>query len=250
MSVQASDFKNKCSVPFFIDSSGIVLYVTDMSRVARIVVPGFPYHVTQRGNRREPVFFCDADRLTFLRLLRLYAPRYDLDVLAYCLMPNHVHLVVVPQKSDALAGTFRPVHSLYAQHVNETQGLTGLLWQGRFFSCALDAIHLCRAVRYVERNPVRARLVEHAVAYLWSSARAHCGMRAQSFLSDISPFMNIGDWAAWLDEDQDAREIEALRKHTRTGRPLGDNDFLTALETRLGQPVRPHKRGPKKRQRA
>jgi putative transposase len=118
-----------------------------MPRTARIVVPDIPYHVTQRGNRREDVFFCDGDRRVYLELLQKYAQRHGLDIVAYCLMTNHVHLVVVPHTAQALAGTLKPLHLRYAQHVNWTQGLTGRLWQGRFFSCGLDDAHLFSAVR-------------------------------------------------------------------------------------------------------
>ena len=210
-------------------------------------MPGVPYHVTQRGNRQEQVFFSDEDRQEYLRLLRSYSMQHGLDVLAYCLMPNHVHLVAVPRDEKALAGALKPVHARYVQHFNWTQGLTGRLWQGRFFSCSLDDLHLCRAIRYVERNPVRAGLVKRATDHAWSSASAHCGMRWDPILSDVSTRMNIADWGAWLDEAQDPLEVEMLRKHTRTGRPLGDDAFLDLLETILNHSVRPGKPGRRKK---
>jgi len=196
-----------------------------MLRIMRIVVAGVPYHVTQRGNRGETVFFSDRDRLAYLLLLGEYSTRYGLDILAYCLMPNHVHLVVLPKSEKALAETLKPVHALHAQQINWRHNLTGRLWQGRFFSCALDETHLCRAVRYVELNPVRAGMVTRATDHVWSSARTHCGMRARSLLSDVSIFMSIDDWAGWLDEGQDPREVESLREHTRSGRPLAMRVF-------------------------
>ena len=104
-----------------------------MPRAARIVVPGIPYHITQRGNRREDVFFCDGDRNVCLKLLLEYARKHGLAVKGYCLMTNHVHVVAVPERESTLGDVFKPVHLRYAQHVNWSQGITGRLWQGRFW---------------------------------------------------------------------------------------------------------------------
>src|SRR5208283_3411900 len=130
-----------------------------MPRMARIVIPNLPHHVTQRGNRRGKVFFSDKDRQQYLRLLQYYRLRYGLNVLAYCLMDNHVHWVVVPKRESALAETLRDAHANYAVEVNHAIRNSGHLFQGRFFSCPLDNEHLWAAVRYVVRNPVRAGIV-------------------------------------------------------------------------------------------
>ena len=215
-----------------------------MPRTARIVVPETPYHITQRGNRREDVFFSDADRQAYLDLLAEYAAMHGLNIQAYCLMPNHVHLVAVPGTADALSGTLKPVHCRYVQHVNWTHGLTGRLWQGRFFSCALDDAHFLAAVRYVERNPVRAGLVSRAEEYLWSSAAAHCGLRDDPVVPGAAGLAaRIGGWSKWLREEDDPAEVSALRCNTRTGRPLGGEGFLNLLERLLGHTVRPRKAG-------
>jgi putative transposase len=215
-----------------------------MPRVARIVIPDIPYHITQRGNRREDVFFSDEDRLVYLKLLAQYATLHGLDVKAYCLMTNHVHLVAVPATANALSGALKPVHLRYTQHVNWTQNVSGRLWQGRFFSCALDDAHFLQAVRYVERNPVRAGLVAHAEDYPWSSAAAHCGLRVDALVSKApGPARDIGDWKTWLREPDDETANEALRRNTRTGRPLGGESFLNLLEHLLGHTVRPRKAG-------
>ena len=152
--------------------------------MARVVVPGLPHQLTQRGNRREDVFFGDADRQRYLQLLIEYSDKHGLVTLAYCLMTNHVHFVSVPARADSLARVFKPVDLRYAQHINWTQGISGRLWQGRFFSCPLDDEHLWAAIRYVERNPVRARLVRKPEDYPWSRAQAHCGMRGDPILWD------------------------------------------------------------------
>lgn len=150
-------------------------YPVRMSRVARIVVPGFAHHVTQRGNRRADVFETDEDRHAYLRFLTQYADKHGLSVWAYCLMTNHVHLVVVPEREDSLAKALRDAHTVYAMRFNTRTRLSGHVWQGRFYSCPMDETHLWTAVRYVERNPVRAGLVSRAEDYPWSSAPAHCG---------------------------------------------------------------------------
>jgi putative transposase len=204
-----------------------------------MVVPGVPYHITQRGNRREEVFFSEADRTLYLKLLLEYGHKHGLAVKGYCLMTNHVHLVAVPERESTLCDVFKPVHLRYAQHVNWTRGVTGHVWQGRFFSCALDDSHYIQALRYVERNPVRAGLVDSAEAYSWSSAAGHCGLRQDVFAADTEGLTEqVGDWRAFLGEQENPEEMEQLRLHTRTGRPLGGVMFLNLLETLLNRTVR------------
>ncbi|MCK5863023.1 MAG: transposase, partial [Candidatus Hydrogenedentes bacterium] len=147
-----------------------------MSRVARIVVPGFAHHITQRGNREMDVFEKSDDHLVYLRFLKRYAEKYGLSIYAYCLMANHVHLVAVPGDERALGKALRDAHTVYAMHFNTRTAISGHVWQGRFSSCPLDEQHLWAAVRHVERNPVAAGIVERAEQYRWSSAAAHCGL--------------------------------------------------------------------------
>jgi len=208
-----------------------------MPRIARVVVPGIAHHVTQRGNRREDIFFEDADRQRDLQLLLEYASKNGLKVLAYCLMTNHVHLVCIPEKVQTFGSVFRPLDLRYTQHVNLSLGLRGRLWQGRPFSCALDDEHLIAAVRYVERNPVRARMVRKAEQYPWSSAAAHCGLRTDPLLSPLKGLVPVRteDWSSWLAEKEDEGLLATIRLHTRTGRPAGDKRFVSALESRLGR---------------
>jgi putative transposase len=180
------------------------------SNLFSIVLPGAAHlwrigrkrlTVTQRGNRREGVFFTEWDRHVYLSYLPEYARKQALHILAYCLMANHVHLVAVPRHTESLAGALKPVHLRYAQHVNGSQGLSGRLWQGRFYSCPMDDAHLYAAVRHVERNPVRAGIVTAAETYPWSSAAVHCGQRGEPFLADRFGMGEvIENWAAWLRE--------------------------------------------------
>jgi putative transposase len=220
-----------------------------MPRMARIVVPDLPHHVTQRGNRREDVFFSDEDRRRYLLLLLEYSQKHALEIWAYCLMTNHVHLVAVPRAADSLAATLKPVDMRYAQHVNRRLHATGHVWQGRYYSCPLDDEHLWEAVRYVERNPVRARLATRAEKYPWSSAAAHCGRRKDPLLAgDLETRGVVRDWPAWLRVPDDREVLKVLRMRTRTGRPAGDAAFVARLEELSGRFLSPRKGGrPKKR---
>jgi len=220
-----------------------------MSRVARVVVPGYPHHVTQWGNRQAAVFKTIGDREAYLRYLRAYAAKRGLAVWAYCLMTNHVHLVAVPEREASLGEALRDTHTVYAMHFNVRRKLTGHVWQGRFHSCALDDAHLWAAVRYVELNPVRAGMVERAEDYRWSSATAHCGLRDDSVLAPGLPMLDdIADWRAWLHaplEDEDGI-VQSIRRHTHSGRPCGSVSFVARLEQITGRSLRPKPRGPKK----
>ena len=216
-----------------------------MSRVARVVVRGFPHHVTQRGNRREDIFETGADREAYLRFLKTYCAKRGLSVWAYCLMSNHIHLVVIPQEEASLGTALRDTHTVYAMYFNSRTGLSGHVWQGRFFSCPLDESHHWAAVRYVERNPVRAGMVARAEEYPWSSAAAHCGRRDTGVLStEFPPSGVIEDWSEWLNAGCDEDEAYAyIRRQTRTGRPCGSSKFLDRLEALLARSLRPKKGG-------
>jgi len=216
-----------------------------MARLARVVVPGVPHHLTQRGNRQEDVFFADADRRNFLSLLGEQCEPYGLQIWAYCLMSNHVHLVAVPATSDSLGRAMRRLNSQYAAYVNRRQQWSGHLWQGRFHSTPLDEAHLWAAVRYVERNPVRAGIVPRAEDYTWSSAAGHCGLAADQLLSgDLEQADHVGNWRAWL-LDEDDQAVRMLRERTRTGRPCGPAEFVERLEKLVGRPLTARKRGRK-----
>jgi putative transposase len=202
--------------------------------------------VTQRGNRGAAVFEVDEDREAYLALVHRYMVKHGVSLWAYCLMRNHVHLIMVPKGEHSLSHALRDAHTVYAMRFNEHTKFSGHVWQGRFYSCPLDDAHLWAAVRYVERNPVRAGLVERAEDYPWSSAAAHCGLRAEAILAkDFPPEGQFDDWRAWLREEEDEVLVEAIRRHTSTGRPCGSPAFVERLETLLGRRLRPGKRGRK-----
>ena len=226
-----------------------------MPRVARVVIPGCPHHVTQRGNNRQDVFFVDDDYATYLEILAGQADRFGLRVEGYCLMPNHVHLIVTPAEPDSIAKAVGRTHWRYTQHVNALHGRSGHLWQNRFYSCGLDTAHMWAAMRYVEQNPVRAKLCRAAWRYRWSSAAAHCGLAADaSGLLDLAAWRKRlspgGNWREALGEALTDEQTEHLRHSTNRGRPLGSDSFIAKLETALGRRLRPLPVGrPKKKQR-
>jgi putative transposase len=185
------------------------------------------------------VFFSDNDYQRYLGWLGDHARHAGLRVWAYCLMPNHIHLVVVPDSREALSGTLGPLQAQHTQQVNAEQGWQGHLWQGRFYSCVMDETHLAAAVRYVERNSVRAGLVRSAPEYPWSSAAPHCGRRRDPVLSDDLPLRGaVDDWAAWLEGEDHPAVLARLRGCTVQGLPCGDAAFIERIGQRLGRPFR------------
>lgn len=205
---------------------------------------GVPYHVTQRGSRGQDVFFSDDDRRNYLSHLKDYAERYDLDILAYCLMTNHIHLVVIPHTTESLALTLRTVHMRHSQSINARFGWTGHLWQARYFSTAVDEAHLWTAVRYVERNPVRAGLAAHAEDYNWSTAAFHLGMKRDRLVrSDTQWGGAVDGWRAELAGFEDEDEVQLLRNRTKSGFPCGDEEFVQRLSEALGRPLVKRGRG-------
>ncbi|MCL4838841.1 MAG: transposase, partial [Thermoanaerobaculia bacterium] len=200
-----------------------------MPRIARLVVPGLPHHVTHRGNRRGAVFFGAHDCDAYLRDLARAGGRYGLELWAYCLMTNHVHLIARPLHRESLARAIGEVHGRHARRVHRERGWDGHLWANRYFSAPLDNVHLWAAVRYVEQNPVRAGIVRDAERFPWSSAAAHCGLAPPGPLAPARPFPGaVSDWAAWLAEQGDEVVVQAIRKGTATGRPAGAPAFVAA----------------------
>ena len=229
------------SYHFSVDPERPGPYTPSMPRVARIVIPGLPHHITQRGNNRQDVFFVDDDRQVYLGLLARHAARFGLQVLGYCLMPNHVHLVAVPETAEALARAVGRTHLDYARYVNRLHGRSGHLWQNRFFSCPLDAAHLWTALAYVDTNPVRAGLAPRAWAYPWSSAAAHVGAADPWGLLDEAAWKKraaAADYRSMLGRPADEAAVKRLRSSTLTGRPLGTDAFLAKLEHALGRRLR------------
>lgn len=210
-----------------------------MPRIARVVVPDIPHHLTQRGNYQQIVFRDKDDRERYLLWVKEYSDKCDLKVWTYCMMDNHVHFIVVPQSSDSMARTFNQAHMRYSQYFNRKMGQRGHLWQGRFYSCPLDEAHLYAAVQYVERNPVRAGLVERGEDYPWSSALSHVGRINNPILSNDLPLLKeIPDWRQYLSAPDEEVTLKQIRSATSTGRPVGSESFVMRVEELLGRVLR------------
>lgn len=227
-----------------------------MARLARIVIPGVAHHVTQRGNRNLPIFFNDDDRRVYLALLAAQAKASDTTCLAWCLMDNHVHLVLVPSHADGLRATLGEAHRRYTRAVNAREGWHGHLFQSRFASYPMDDAHLMAAVRYVEQNPVAAGLVPEADAWAWSSARSHiAGRRVKDDpLTDVTTLgQHVPRWRTMLSHGLEAGDASAqgeavaatIEARLGTGRPLAAAEWIAAQEQGLGRALARRKPGPK-----
>lgn len=217
-----------------------------MPRIARVVVPGVAHHVTQRGVRKMQVFFSDRDRSLYVHLLREQSRLRGLQLAAWCLMPNHVHLVAIPERQESLAAALGAAHCRYTRTINQREGWRGYLFQGRFYSCPLDGMHTIAAIRYALRNPVRAGLVEQPWHYAWSSARWMVGDVPVDLLAEpLAPMAEVDDWREFLSVE--ASDYEDVRRHTRTGRPLGSPEFVSEAEEVTGRSLRPLPTGRRRR---
>lgn len=218
-----------------------------MTRIARITAAGYPHHITQRGNNRADVFYDDDDKITYLSFLKHSCDKCSIDIWAYCLMTNHLHMLAVPVDDISLSRCIGRTNLLYTQHVNRKYNRSGRLWQNRFFSAIVDTeSYLWAVVRYIEQNPVKSGLVRQPEDYPWSSCRVNISGEGDGLV------------ARWLDEkDRDAYKVfmmqqdpltdQRIRMSTSTGRPLGSESFVTGLESKLFRKILPGKAGrPKK----
>lgn len=223
-----------------------------MARIARIVIPKVPHHVTQRGNRRLPVFFSDEDRAAYIQLLQKACAEHSTRCLAWCLMDNHIHLILVPDNADGLRATLGEAHRRYSRRINFREGWRGFLFQGRFASYPMDDAYLMAAVRYLENNPVAAGMVTQAEDWRWSSAQSHvAGKRvAGDVLTDVTALhQHVGNWRAYLklgvEAADDMASVEAIEARIRTGRPLASAAWIAEAEAVIDRKLGLQKRGPK-----
>lgn len=220
---------------------------TYVPRKPRIVIPGQPHHVTQRGGRGQDVFFIEDDRQVYLDILRHYAGKFGVEVLAYCLMTNHVHHLLVPPDETAIAQVMQPLNTLYAHHINTRMDWQGHLWQERFYSAPVDNSYFWIALRYIERNPVEAKMVDHACNFRWSSAPAHCKLSEDPILSVSETWQKEiakqNNWYQWLQENDPPTSLRKLRTCTAQHLPCGNETFIANLELELGKPLCPRPKG-------
>ena len=218
-----------------------------MSRLARAVIPQVPHHITQRGNRRQRTFFRSSDYHAYKGLLAEFCRQHEVRVWAYCLMPNHAHLILEPKTHMGLARAVGETHRRYTRMINQRKDWTGYLWQGRFASFPLDEVHLINAVRYVLLNPVRAGISARAEQWPHSSARAHLRGLGDGLVDPEPLARRISNWTSILLPENAIADVELLRLHQRTGRPLGSETFILGLEEIIGRRLRRRKPGPQPR---
>lgn len=233
---------------FFLDRKDKFVNFALMARMKRIVVPGYPHHVVQRGVRSMDIFFSAEDREEYLALLREQSEKAGVHYLAYCLMNNHVHLLAVPEREDSLARAIGEAHRRYTRMINFRENVRGFLFQGRFFSCPVFTDrYLLASVRYIERNPVTAGMVSIPWNYNWSSASYHCAATpSDPLIIESSFFDGVGDWRQLLSSDSVLSP--QLEEKIRTGRPFGPEKFYGIVETISGRDVRPGRPGRPKKQ--
>jgi len=216
-----------------------------MARLARVVAPGYPHHIIQRGNRRQQTFFSDGDYLAYIELMAKWCRHYGVEIWCYCLMPNHTHLIAVPADKGGLASAIGEAHRRYARMINFREGWRGYFWQGRFSSFIMDNQYLLAATRYIELNPVKAKLVNDPIDYKWSSYKAHVEGKNDKLVKVKPLLKQINNWKGFIQEPVSDIKLEKLLKHERTGRPLGNDRFIEKLELETGRSLRKKKTGPK-----
>lgn len=217
-----------------------------MARLARAVFPGIAHHVTQRGNGRAQTFFSDDDYQLYRDLLAEHAAKARVEVWSWVLMPNHVHLILVPSEPDGLRRCLSGVHRRYAGHIHAREKRSGHFWQGRFGCVAMDEAHLGAALRYVALNPVRARLTQRAADWRWSSLHALLAPDPGDGLTTTAPVLSrYPNFADLIAAGEDEALSSSLRRAETIGRPVGAKDFLARLEGEAGRTLIPGKRGRK-----
>ena len=219
--------------------------VQHMARIARIVIPGIPHHVTQRGNRRQTTFFTVNDYELYLDLMSVACRAHQVEVWAYCLMTNHIHLIATPAKENSLTLAMSQAHTAYARIINDRYGWKGCFWQGRFFSTPMDTAYTLATARYVEMNPVRAGLVQNPADYRWSSFWAHATTKDDRLVKAMPLVLQTGDWRKFIGEEYSSDIVSMIQKNTRTGRPLGNPDFIKELEGLTQRSLTLKRPGPK-----
>lgn len=202
-----------------------------MPRTARVVIPDMALHVRQRGHNRSACFFRDEDFATYLRMLAYFSRQYACAVHAYCLMPNHVHLLVTPSVAQSCALMMKSLGQLYTQHMNRAGDRTGSLWEGRFRSCPVSSDQYALACyRYIELNPVRAGMVAHPREYRWSSFRANAEGKRELWIKPHPAYPGAADYRSLLDGELEEHFLNDIRRATSAGYVVG------SVRNRRGRP--------------
>lgn len=220
-----------------------------MGRLKRIVLPGWAHHITHRGNHRQNIFYSDYDRQIYLSMLDKYFRHYELKLIGYCLMDNHVHHLAIPKYKSSLSDGIGYLHRDFSRWQNLQHNQTGHLWQDRFFSCPVAEEFVWKVLSYIELNRVRAGLVEKAWNWEWCSASEHINGSDHTGLLDMNLWkehFNGKSWEAFLEDALMEKLVpRSIRKATYNGHPFASIDVLKKIELELGSPILPQKRGRK-----
>lgn len=223
-----------------------------MARLPRFNIVGQPQHVIVRGNNREPIFYCDADYLFYLEKLQQACKKHHCNLHAYVLMTNHVHLLITPNAENSLSKAMQMIGRYYVQYFNHAYKRTGTLWEGRYKATLIDSeAYALSCYRYIELNPVRAKMVEHPAKYPWSSY--HCNALAEA-CDVIAPhflYEQLGQnneeraeaYRALFDVALSAKTLQEIREATNKSWVLGSEYFKQKIQAQLERPVAPRKRG-------
>ncbi len=209
-----------------------------MSRIARIIIPGWPYHVVHRGNNKQPIFLDEEDKQRYIRLVRIYKKKWDCKILGYSLMPNHVHLLIIPSENPSLAKAMQGISLCFTQEFNRKYKRTGRLWEARYFSSVIDKDHyLWAVVHYVDWNSVRAGIVKRPEDYHWSSARMHILGTEDPLVDprDLEEFGEINQYRNYIENAETERDIGIIKKMTRKGLPIGNFEFQEVIESKTNR---------------
>ena len=221
-----------------------------MPRIARIIGTEHPHHIVQRGNNRQAIFFDDPDRERYLSLLIKYAKECLCKISSYCLMENHTHLLLNPEKMESLAKMMQKLSLTFTQYINKKYNRTGRLWECRFYSSIIDKeSYLLSVCRYIERNPVRAKLVKSPLKYKWSSAKYILSEDSVEWLDPAwADYYTRDEYIKFLNQQEDKEDVEKIRRSVFKGMPLGTAKFIKEISEKSGILLDPRPRGrpPKK----
>ena len=216
-----------------------------MSRIARIIYPGYPHHIVQRGNNKQCVFRDSQDKQFYLSLLKKYSFQCGCKTHAYCLMPNHIHLLLVPTQEISLAKTMQKLSLTYTQYINKKYNRSGRLWESRYYSSLIDKeSYLWSVCIYIEQNPLRAGITNDATKYMWSSAKINCGLIQSNFVEPIwKEYLDKNDYQRLLSECLQKTKTKKIRVTLSKSIPLGSEEFLYKMVDKFGEAIIPKPRG-------
>ncbi|HKB53371.1 MAG TPA: transposase [Ramlibacter sp.] len=227
-----------------------------MARLPRLTVPGYPHHIIQRGNNRQPIFAGDDEYRALLALVEEHARQAGVAIHAYVLMSNHFHLLATPETADSIPQMMQSVGRRYVRYFNQRQGRTGTLWEGRYRSTLIQAErYLLACMVYIDLNPVRAGMVQALAAYPWSSHAHYVGMRVDRLVTPHpiwwelgnTPFAREAAYAELVRSGIARSEEQVLTDSVLRGWALGDADYIADLQrrtlrrvsrSRAGRPLR------------